>query len=200
MIIWKIWWKLLLFWFKLHQRISTWLRQKIFDIYLCLPIQQTILWQKISLLHVNLIRQKKLQNGEIFQHMIIFSNDTSRIFSKTWIWTKFLWTKKRQCVWAFYTWVSPVFMIHKKPRQESVANGEKLHYLPLFFAYIQIIRIADADLYPYLSNEKVQYVFLDNPIKTWVLAAQKNKLKSALGRLRKLVKQILHRRIKKENY
>lgn len=82
---------------------------------------------------------------------------------------------------------------------ESVANAKKLCYLLLPLANVQTLRIRDADPDPYFLDDKVEYVFLDKPIKTKVLAAQSNQLKLPQGLSKELIKQISCRHIKKKN-
>lgn len=49
------------------------------------------------------------------------------------------------------------------------------------------------------SNEETEYISLDEPIETGVLAAYANRSKPTEGPSKEPVKQILGRRIKKEN-
>lgn len=90
-------------------------------------------------------------------------------------------------------------MRQRKPRRESVVNAKKLRYLLLPSANVQTLRIGDADPDLYFSDEEVQYISLDKPIETGVLAAQCNQLKSTSGLSKEPVKRILRRRIEKEN-
>lgn len=55
-----------------------------------------------------------------------------------------------------------------------MVNLEKLSYLILFLANIQILIIGEIDLGPYFSNEKVKYIFLDKSIEIGVLTAYTN--------------------------
>ena len=71
-----------------------------------------------------------------------------------------------------------VFMKQKKLRGESVANAEKLCYYFLSLANDETLTIVDADPEPYLSDNEVQYISLDEPIKTGVLALQNNQFKA----------------------
>lgn len=90
-------------------------------------------------------------------------------------------------------------MRQKKPGRESVADVEKLRYLSLPSANVQTLRIEDADPDPYFSDDEVKYVSLDEPIETGVLAARSNQPKPTPGPSKELVKQILPRRIEKQN-
>lgn len=80
-----------------------------------------------------------------------------------------------------------------------MVNLEKLSYLILFLANIQILIIGEIDLDPYFSNKKVKYIFLDKLIEIRVLTAYTNQSKSIARFSKKLIKQILQGYIKK-NY
>ena len=62
-------------------------------------------------------------------------------------------------------------MRQRKSGWESVADAEKLRYPFLPPANVQTLRIGESDPDPYTSNDKVEYVSLDESIKTGVLAA-----------------------------
>lgn len=64
-----------------------------------------------------------------------------------------------------------VFMRQEKPSRESVSDAEKLYYLLLPPANVQILRIGEADPDPYFLDEEVQYISLDAPIEIEVLDA-----------------------------
>ena len=70
-------------------------------------------------------------------------------------------------------------MRQEKPGRESVVDAKKLCYPSLPPANVQILRIGEADPDPYFSNEEVQYISLDKPIKIGVLATQSNQPKPA---------------------
>lgn len=70
-----------------------------------------------------------------------------------------------------------VFIKQRKSKRESIANDEKLCYLSLPLANVQILRIEEFDLDPHWSDNEVKYVSLDEHIKTRVLAAQVNQPK-----------------------
>lgn len=67
-----------------------------------------------------------------------------------------------------------VFIKQRKSGRESVIDAKKLRYPFLSSVNIQTLRIKDANLDPYFFDEKVQYVFLNEPIKTRVLVTQSN--------------------------
>ena len=90
-------------------------------------------------------------------------------------------------------------MRQEKPGRESVAKAEKLRYPSLPPANVQTLRIGEVDLDPYSSDEKTEYISLDEPIKTGVLAARTNQSKANQRRSKEPVKQILHQQIEKEN-
>ena len=92
-----------------------------------------------------------------------------------------------------------VFMRQGESGRESVADAEKLRYPSLLSANVQTLRIGDADPDPYFLDEKAQYVCLDEPIGTGVLAARSNQPKSTQGFSKEPVKRILRHRIEKEN-
>lgn len=92
-----------------------------------------------------------------------------------------------------------VFMMQEKPRRESVADVKKICYLSLPSVNIQTLRIDDINPDPYFSDEEVQYLLLDKIIKTEVLTARNNQIKLTLGLSKELLKQILRRRIEREN-
>lgn len=56
-----------------------------------------------------------------------------------------------------------------KLEQKSIVDAEKLCYLFLPSINVRTLRINDADLDPYLSDDEIQYIFLDEPIQTKVL-------------------------------
>ncbi len=90
-------------------------------------------------------------------------------------------------------------MRQRKSGRESVADAEKLRYPSLPPANVQTLRIREADPDPYSSDEEIQYISLDKPIKTGVLAARRNQPKPPQGSSKEPVKRILRRRIEKEN-
>ncbi len=92
-----------------------------------------------------------------------------------------------------------VFMRQEKSGRKSVADAEKLRYPSLPSDNVQTLRIGDADPDPYSSDDEVEYVSLDEPIKTRVLAARSNQPNSTSGPSKEPVKRILRRRIEKEN-
>lgn len=65
-------------------------------------------------------------------------------------------------------------MRQEKSRRESVADAKKLRYLSLPLANILTLMIWELDPNFYLLDDKIEYVFLDESIKTGVLAAQSN--------------------------
>lgn len=90
-------------------------------------------------------------------------------------------------------------MRQEKSGQESVTDTRKLCYPSLSSANIQTLRIGNTDPDLYSSDEEVLYVFLDEPMKTGVLAARSNQPKPTLGPSKEPVKRILRHRIEKEN-
>ena len=81
------------------------------------------------------------------------------------------------CLGPYIPGAKLVFMRQEKSSCESIFNIEKLRYLSLFLANAQNLRIGDANLNPYFSDDKIEYIFLAEPIKTGVLAARSNQLK-----------------------
>ncbi len=61
-------------------------------------------------------------------------------------------------------------MRERKSGRKSVADVKKLPYLFLSPINVQTLRIGELDFDPHLSDDKVEYVSLDEPIKTGVLA------------------------------
>lgn len=59
----------------------------------------------------------------------------------------------------------------EKPGQDSLVNVEKLRYSFLLPANVQMLKIGEADSDLYSSDEEIKYIFLDEYIKTGVLAA-----------------------------
>lgn len=86
-----------------------------------------------------------------------------------------------------------------KPGREPVADAKKLRYPSLPPANVQTLWIGEENPDPYSSDEKVQYVSLDEPIETGVLAARSNQPKLTQGPSNEPVKRILRRSIEKEN-
>ena len=106
---------------------------------------------------------------------------------------------KKVCLGTYLPGIRPVFMRREKPGRDCVADSEKLRYPPLPPANVQTLRIGEADPDPYSSDEETEYISLDEPIETGVLAARANQSKSNQGPSKEPVKQILRRRIEKEN-
>ena len=90
-------------------------------------------------------------------------------------------------------------MRQKKSGWESVADAEKLRYPSLPPANVQTLRIEESDPDPYLSDEKVEYISLDEPIETGVLATRSNQPKPPQSLSKEPVKRILRRHIEKKN-
>ncbi len=65
----------------------------------------------------------------------------------------------------------------KKIRTGICADIKKLRYSSLLLVNVQTLRIGESDPDPYLSDDEVEYVSLDKPIKTGVLAARSNQPK-----------------------
>ena len=106
---------------------------------------------------------------------------------------------RKVCLGPYTPGARHVFMRQGKPGQESVADAEKLRYPSLPPANVQTLRIGDADPDPYSSDDEVQYVSLDEPMETGVLAARSNQPKPTQEPSKEPVKRILRRRIEKEN-
>lgn len=66
-------------------------------------------------------------------------------------------------------------------------------------ANVQTLRIGESDLDPYLSDDEIKYISLDEFIETRVLAARSNQPKPPQSLFKEPVKGILRRRIEKEN-
>ncbi len=90
-------------------------------------------------------------------------------------------------------------MRQEKSKQKSIADVKKLCYPFLPYTNIQTLRIGKSESDPYLSNDKVEYVFLDKLIKTKVLATQNNLPKLLQDLFKEPVKRILCHYIEKEN-
>ena len=106
---------------------------------------------------------------------------------------------RKVCLGPYTPGARHVFMRQGKSGRESVADAEKLRYPSLPPANVQTLRIGDADPDPYSSDDEVEYVSLDEPIETGVLAARSNQPKPPQGPSKEPVKRILRRRIEKEN-
>ena len=106
---------------------------------------------------------------------------------------------RKVCLRPYIPGAQHVFMRERKSGQKSVADDEKLCYPTLPPANVQTLKIGDADPDPYSSDEDVQYISLDESIKTGVLAARSNQPKPTQSLSYEPVKQILRRRIEKEN-
>ena len=90
-------------------------------------------------------------------------------------------------------------MRQKKPGRELIANAKKLCYRSFLSANVQTLKIEEADLDPYSSDEEAKYISLNKLMKIKVLAACSNQSKSTKKLSKELVKQILRCHIKKEN-
>ena len=90
-------------------------------------------------------------------------------------------------------------MRQKKSGWESVADAEKLRYPSLSLTNIQTLKIGESDPDSYSSDDKVEYISLDKPIETRVLATRNNQPKPPQGLFKEPVKRILRRYIEKEN-
>ncbi len=106
---------------------------------------------------------------------------------------------RKVCLRPYTPGVRNAFIRYRKSGRESVANAEKLCYPTLSPANIQTLRIGDVDPDLYSSDEEVQYISLDEPIETGVLAASSNQPKPTQGPSKEPVKQILRRRIENGN-
>ena len=106
---------------------------------------------------------------------------------------------RKVCLGPYTPGARYVFMRQEKPGRESVADAEKLRYPSLPPANVQTLRIGEADSDPYSSDEEAEYISLDEPIETGVLAARSNQSKPTQGPSKEPVKRILRRRIEKEN-
>lgn len=81
---------------------------------------------------------------------------------------------QKVCLRPYIPRARHVFMRQRKPGQELVADTKKFCYLFLSSANVQTLRTIDADPDPYLSNDKVQYISLNESMKIGVLAAWSN--------------------------
>ena len=106
---------------------------------------------------------------------------------------------RKVCLGPYTPGARHVFMRQGKSGRESVADAEKLRYPFLPPANVQTLRIGESDLDPFTSDDKVEYVSLDEPIETGVLAARSNQPKPPQGLFKEPVKRILRRRIEKKN-
>lgn len=64
-----------------------------------------------------------------------------------------------------------VFIKQGKSGRKSIINTNKLHHLSLPLTNVQTLRIRELDTNPYLSDDKIEYISLNKPIKIGVLAA-----------------------------
>ena len=111
----------------------------------------------------------------------------------------YLRDKGKVCLEFFKPGVWPVYMRREKPGRESVANAEKLRYPSLPSANVQMLTIRELELDLFISDDKVKYVFLNEPINAIkVLAACTDESQLAKKLFKEHVKQILYCSIKKE--
>ena len=89
-------------------------------------------------------------------------------------------------------------MRQEKLGREFVADVEKLRYPSLPPANVQTLRIGESESNPYLSDNKVEYVSLDKPLETGVLATRSNQPKPQQSLSKEPVKRILRRCIEKK--
>ena len=106
---------------------------------------------------------------------------------------------RKVCLRSYTSGARHLIMRQKKSGRESVADAEKLCYSSLLPANVQTLSIREADPDLYSLDKKIQYISLDEPITTGVLAAWSNQLKLNQGLSKKPVKRILHRSIEKKN-
>ena len=106
---------------------------------------------------------------------------------------------RKVCLGPYTPGARHVFMRQRKSGRESVVDAEKLRYRTLPPANVQTLRIGDADPDLYSSDEEVQYLSLDELIKTGVLVARSNQPKPTQSPSKEPVKQILRCHIEKEN-
>lgn len=106
---------------------------------------------------------------------------------------------QKVCLGSYTSGAKRIFMRQGKSGRELVAYIEKLCYQSLPSANIQTLRIRNADSDPYFSDDKVEYVSLNESIEIGVLAALSNQPKPNPKNSKKPVKRILYHRIKEEN-
>lgn len=81
---------------------------------------------------------------------------------------------KKGCLGTYLPGIRPVFIRREKSGRDCVADADKLQYPSIPPANLQTIRIGEANQDPYLSDEEAEYISLDEPIETGVLAGRTN--------------------------
>lgn len=94
--------------------------------------------------------------------------------------------------------IRPVYIRQEKPRRDSVADAKKLRYPSLPPANVQTLKIGELEPALYSTDEEGEYISLDSPIKTKVLAACSDEPKPAQKSFKEPVKRTLRQRIQKK--
>lgn len=95
---------------------------------------------------------------------------------------------KKVCLEIYLSNIQLVYMRQEKSGRDCIINVEKMRYLFLFLANIQILKIEKLELGLYSINEKNEYISLDELIKIGVLATCSDKHKLILEPSKELVK------------
>ncbi len=88
-----------------------------------------------------------------------------------------LFDNRKVCLGPYTPGAQHDFMKQRRSGRESVADAAKLRYPCLPSANVQTLGIGEAYPDHYSSDEEIQYVSIDKPIKTEVLAAWSNQPK-----------------------
>lgn len=81
-----------------------------------------------------------------------------------------------------------IYIWQEKSKRDCVADAKKLHYFSLFLVNVQILKIRELELDPCFTDEKSEYISLDELIGIEVLATCSDELKSTAGLLKELAK------------
>ncbi len=105
---------------------------------------------------------------------------------------------QKVCLRPYILGARHFFMRQRKSGWKSIVDAKKLCYPSLPPANVQTLRIRELNSDPYLLDDKVKYVSLDELIEIGVLTARSNQPKPPQGPSKEPFKRILRRRIEKE--
>ena len=105
---------------------------------------------------------------------------------------------KKVCLGTYLPGIRPVYIRREKSGRDCVADAEKLRYPSLPPANVQILKIGELEPDLCFIDEESEYISLDEPIGTEVLAACNDEPKPTLGLLKEPAKRILRRHIQKK--
>lgn len=112
----------------------------------------------------------------------------------------YLGDDKRVCIGLYTLGAWLVNMQKKKSGRESIVDAKKWRYPTLPITKVKILRIDKLSSDLYSSNEEDKFISLDVPLDISIFSTCSRQDKNSTSALiKKLIKQILYKRIEKEN-